>query len=183
MLWLEYLNAVTMIFPSYLLWNMETPNVCSYSVKIGSFILMPASMMYHILCAHQVFKDPAECIPRKLDQTFIHLGAIVYGFDTEYMLFIYANIIWNGYCIYYIWINQSVSIRRRMHIYMSIILFTSPVLWHGYVQRFLTIMGYMTVGSFLFVKNDWFYGYGHSLFHVCIGLSTSHLYQYCIDRI
>jgi hypothetical protein len=179
MLWIEYLNAATMIFPSYLLWNMDSLNMCSYTVKLGAFVHMPASMLYHVMCAHQLFQDPKECLGRKWDQTFIHLGAMIYGMGSGYMPFILLNILWNEYCIYYLWIKESMSLRRRIHIYLSILLFSSPVLWHGHVQRFFKIMGYMTVGSLLFVKNDFFYGYGHSLFHLCIGFATRELYRYC----
>jgi len=180
MLWVEYLNAVTMIFPSYLLWNVETPNVCSYTVRLAGFIHMPFSMAYHIMCAHQLFKDPKNCIPQKWDQTFIHIGAIVYGMGTEYFPFIMLNTIWNEYCIYYIWTKQAISFRRRAHIYLSILLFSLPVLWNGYIQIFFNIMWYMTIGSLMFVKNDWFYGYGHALFHMCIGFATRQLYTYCL---
>jgi len=132
-----------------------------------------------IVCASRV-KDPKECIVRKWDQTFIHIGSIIYTMYTNYLPFIFINIMWNEYCIYYLWTKNNTSLRRRIHIYISIIMFISPVLWTGHIRHFLKMLHYLTLGSMLFIKNDALYGYGHSLFHICMAVVAYYLNQYCL---
>jgi len=105
-------------------------NVCTHSIFLGNAIHLPFSFIYHVLCAHHVFHDPIECIGRKLDQTFIHIGSILFGYGLFTSLpCMVANTLLNQYFIYCLW-TENTPFQRRFHIGISIFTYLS-LLFYG----------------------------------------------------
>jgi hypothetical protein len=178
-MWVEYINAITMVLTPIISYPNFTTNMCTQCIFVGSCIHMPFSMLYHVLCANHVFKDPVNNIGRKIDQMFIHLACIVYGFGIHKSTpCILLNTAFNEYCIYCLWQPSDYSSRRRIHILLAIHMYLTPLLHENWID-YVKVMGSILVGSFFFVNKDVFI-YGHTIFHLCLGLGMYHLNHYCL---
>ena len=171
----EYCSALTMCAPAMLItyYHYTQPvNVCTKCIWLGTILHAPFSIMYHVLCANSFFRDPIENIPRKLDQVMIHVGAICFlvGVST-YDMYNQIAIVFNQLSVSYIFWSFSRKEIRRMNILLSIIFYVLPI---G-----LRILIYMSLGIYGFVRNPQWYGYGTSLFHVCLCGLVHHMHEYC----
>lgn len=175
----EYLNAATMLIPTLITYSTAYTNVCTYSIFLGSAIHMPFSIAYHVFCAHHFFQDPVNCIGRKLDQMFIHIGSIFAGFGMfKSIYFMIGNVVINEYFIYCLWNTHISPLRRRCHVLLSILVYTSPMIWNGHEVDYFVSMTYLLLGTICFVKKD-VVSYGHAIFHVSLGCFVYQLSHYC----
>ena len=76
----EVANSVSMVIPAGVIFYywLNPPhdtfwNEYTGALAYGTLLHLPFSFFYHLLCAFRVFKDPVDCIPRKLDQVGIPL--------------------------------------------------------------------------------------------------------------
>ena len=71
----EVANSISMLIPAcvvFYYWlhppHDEFWDEYTGALAYGTLLHLPFSFFYHLLCAFRVFKDPVDCIPRKLDQ-------------------------------------------------------------------------------------------------------------------
>lgn len=87
----EFCNALSMFIPTLVIifYGVYDPgpmdgkpfwNVFSRAFAFGTFIHLPFSIAYHLLCAYDFFEDRVNCVPRKLDQTLIHVVCFIYSY-------------------------------------------------------------------------------------------------------
>ena len=87
----EVCNAVSMIVPTLVIayYRIYEPpatakfpfwNQYSKTFAFGTFLHLPFSFVYHILCAFNYFEDRVDCAARRLDQTLIHTVCIIYSY-------------------------------------------------------------------------------------------------------
>jgi len=177
----EVANSVSMVIPAGVIFYywLNPPhdtfwNEYTGALAYGTLLHLPFSFFYHLLCAFRVFKDPVDCIPRKLDQTFIHVNCVIfaYGLSGSYILLIATAII-NTWHIIRLWLRgkHDNAFERRSNILMDVVVYTMPMAYRGdYHNWAIALFGCWGSAAFVFAFNDMFGGWGHQLSHVIMAL-------------
>jgi len=178
----EFANAVSMVVPSLVVvyhYLFADPATCFWSIYTkavgGSALLhLPFSFSYHMMCAFDYYEDRVNSMGRKLDQTFIHVASTMCAFGLSGDgLYTASMAILQTWYIIKLWMPglHDNSFERRSNVFMSVILYTLPMLWRGDHANFVrAFMGSFMLGASAFAFNRYFNGWGHSTSHVVLGV-------------
>ena len=176
----ELCNAMSMILPSCLIayyWIWEPPatedepfwNIYSKAFAFGTLLHLPFSVAYHLLCAFDYFEDRIDCVPRKLDQTLIHVVSAILAWALSGVdLYGCGCGIVNTWFIAKLWMKgpHNTSFERRSNVIIAVVLYTFPLLWYGDVVNFAgASISFWGVAAMAFAMNRHLRGWGHSVFH------------------
>ena len=144
------------------------------SAMVGTAIHACVSCGYHLTCATNPSIDPAECLGRKLDQTFIHMNAIVMSYCTSHSWrYAAAAASLNTNFIRNLWLPTDTSKSRRRGIFISYVVVVAPIflqdVWVG--ARTVVIL-LLSISAFLLKTKC---SVGHTLFHCGIGVFCNEL--------
>eukprot|EP00441_Pelagodinium_beii_P011171 CAMPEP_0197688330 /NCGR_PEP_ID=MMETSP1338-20131121/105265_1 /TAXON_ID=43686 ORGANISM="Pelagodinium beii, Strain RCC1491" /NCGR_SAMPLE_ID=MMETSP1338 /ASSEMBLY_ACC=CAM_ASM_000754 /LENGTH=145 /DNA_ID=CAMNT_0043270523 /DNA_START=285 /DNA_END=722 /DNA_ORIENTATION=- len=126
-------------------------------------------MSYHFQLSWRLLEDAVDCVPRKLDQTFIHLSCIGTSIGMT------TDIIWSAVCcllnIYFIsrlWAKKEAQMLERMiNIGVGVLMYGIPVLARGDVWHFVGgALFFATCPVVMVLRLG---GWGHSVMHLMLG--------------
>jgi len=171
----EVWNALSMLVPSLvvlLLWVY--PPTSSYRgprtalILLGTAFHMPMSFLYHSLLAMRALPDAVDNVPRKLDQTFIHLTCVMtlWALSTSYV-YIALGTALNVFFAARLWSPTSTLAERMINIGAGVWLYSWPVLLRGFHVEYAVGAAWLFTGAGAMVLRCG--GWGHGIMHVCTG--------------
>lgn len=170
----EVLNGVSMAVPVAVLLLKAPHSQYGLSAMLSTTIHACVSCGYHLTCATNPSIDPAECLGRKLDQTFIHMNAIVMAYCTSHSWrYTVGAASINTKFIRSLWLPTDTSKARRRRIFISYVVIVAPIflkdVWLG--AKTVAIL-LLSISAFLLKTRI---NVGHTLFHCGIGVFCNEL--------
>ena len=139
----------------------STPALC---VNAASWVHLIPSFSYHMHVAFGKVQDRVYNPHRRLDQTFIHVTCIAYGWalscSTRYAVLLLIP--YHFVCIALLWME--IERYRVLRIVLGILSHSCPLLVHGNANAFLLIWFFTAVGGAFFFMGGW----GHTMFHIAM---------------
>jgi len=171
----EVWNAVTMATPllvCLLCWAF--PSSPTYRgprtalIMAGVALHLPASVLYHTLLALRALPDAVDNVPRKVDQSFIHVSCVasVWGLSTDFAYAASCTAL-NVYFVARLWSPTNTLSERMLNIGIGTLFYGLPSLMHGFYVDFALGSSCFIFGVAAMVIH--FGGWGHGLMHVCLG--------------
>jgi len=170
----EIWNGLSMAVPVAVLSARAPHTIYGMTAVAGTTVHACVSCGYHLYCAYDPTIDPANCLGRKLDQTFIHISAAMVSYSTShswhYAAFaasLNTNFIWG------LWLPTDTSFARRTRIFVSYLIIVCPILLKdAYLGMHTACILLLSLSAF-FLKTKW--EMGHTLFHVGLGFFCNDL--------
>ena len=173
----EMCNAISIAAPSLVLmfcW-IHKPETDRYTTFTHIFIIsawthMPISLSYHMMCSLGCFKDRVNCPMRKLDQSFIHACCATYSYALSgNLLYGMGSFVLNTWYIIKLWMPgpHDVPFERRTNVFLMTMFYLFPLLTRGDFSNYFGALGSFILAAFFFHTNSKFFGWGHSISHLC----------------
>ena len=179
----ELSNAASMALPTLavLLVCINTLQLNSRIsfLLVGSALHFPASCAYHVSAALHRLSDRIDNDLRRLDQTYAHIVAFLYVAALAPTNFAGAvltccALAWNLLGVFFLWNASTASDGRRWRVLsVSAVMPVAPLAMRGHVNYSLALSLICALGAVPFipsVNKRVFHGWGHTLFHVSLGM-------------
>jgi hypothetical protein len=173
----EVLNGVSMVVPLAAMALKAPATRYGRAALIGTALHAPVSCGYHLMCAAKLNPDPANCVGRKLDQTFIHVAAAMITYATSHSIqYTAAAAAMNTRHIRLLWTAgpHDTPKARRLRIAMAYIVYLLPVFLNN-VHMGARILLSLLVSCAAFIFDKRLKGVGHTVFHLGFGASCYQL--------
>ena len=179
----ELSNAASMALPSLAVLSVciitSQLNIRISFLLLGSALHFPASCAYHVSAALDRLPDRIDNDLRRLDQSYAHLVALVYIAALAPTNFAGAvltccALAWNLLGVFSLWHASTANDGRRWRMLsVSAVMPVVPLAMQGHVNYSLALLLICVLGGVPFippVNKRVFHGWGHTLFHVSLGM-------------
>mmetsp|Transcript_127764 Transcript_127764/g.255172 ORF Transcript_127764/g.255172 Transcript_127764/m.255172 type:complete len:193 (+) Transcript_127764:200-778(+) len=182
----EMFNVVTMVVPSLvscIVWLLP-PGTDFRNLHTGTILLamgmhLPFSFIYHVLLAMRALRDAVDNLPRKLDQTIIHVVCILAAFALTNTIW-YGVLCWatNSFFIFRLFRKDEArnATGRMLNVGCGVGLYCLTMFIRGdFINAICGWVYFCAGGSLFYLKLG---GWGYSLSHVCFaGLAWHVMYS------